>query len=107
MTTKTWVKESAFGIWFLNTDIWLDRVLKRAINDLLRMLPETKTHYSAILDIGCGRGQSLQLLDEYFCPDTINDIEIDESLLNDALKRANACRCRADLITGNAEIMPL
>ena len=106
MTTKTWVKESAFGIWFLNTDIWLDRVLKKAINDLLRMLPETKKHYSAILDIGCGRGRSLQLLDEYFCPDSINGIEIDPSLLNDAIKRAKACRCQVDLITGNAEMMP-
>ena len=58
MAAKTWVKESAFGIWFLNTDIWLNRVLKRAINDLLRMLPETQKHYPAILDIGCGRGVS-------------------------------------------------
>jgi ubiquinone/menaquinone biosynthesis C-methylase UbiE len=106
MTTKTWVKESGFGIWFLNTNIWFDRVLKRAIKDLLRMLPETKKHYPAILDIGCGRGQSLQLLDEYFNPDTINGIEIDESLLNDALKRAQACRCRVELIAGNAEMMP-
>jgi len=106
MTTKTWVKESAFGIWFLNTDIWLDRVLKRAINDLQKMLPETKKRFPAILDIGCGRGQSLHLLDEYFSPDIINGIEIDESLLNDALKRAQACRCRVDIITGNAEMMP-
>lgn len=106
MTTKTWVKESGFGIWFLNTNIWFDRVLKRALKDLLRMLPETKKHYPAILDIGCGRGQSLQLLDEYFNPDTINGIEIDERLLNDALKRAQACRCRVELIAGNAEMMP-
>ena len=106
MAKKFWVKESAFGIWFLNTDIWLSRVLIKAINDLLRLLPETKKHYSAILDIGCGRGQSLQLLDECFSPDRINGIEIDESLLNDALKRAKTCRCRFDLITGNAEMMP-
>ncbi|MDD5320069.1 MAG: hypothetical protein PHD43_05540 [Methylococcales bacterium] len=44
MATTTWVKESAFGIWFLNTDVWLDRVLKRAINDLMGMLPQKK-HY--------------------------------------------------------------
>ncbi|MDD2660836.1 MAG: class I SAM-dependent methyltransferase [Methylococcales bacterium] len=106
MTKKIWVKESAFGIWFLNTDIWLSRVLTKALNDLQRMLPETKNHYTAILDIGCGRGQSLQLLDEYFNPDTINGIEIDESLLNEARKRAKKCRGRVDLITGNAEIMP-
>ncbi len=106
MTKKIWVKESAFGIWFLNTDIWLSRVLTKALNDLQRMLPETKKHYTAILDIGCGRGQSLQLLDEYFNPDTINGIEIDESLLNEARKRAKKCRGRIDLITGNAEIMP-
>ena len=104
--TKAWVKESAFGIWFLNTDMWLDRVLKRAIHDLLRLLPETKKHYPAILDIGCGRGQSLQLLDQCFDPDTINGIEIDESLLHEAQDRGQACRCRVDLIIGNAEMMP-
>jgi ubiquinone/menaquinone biosynthesis C-methylase UbiE len=106
MTNKIWVKESAFGLWFLNTDIWLSRVLIKALNDLQRMLPETKKHFPAILDIGCGRGQSLQLLDEYFNPDTINGIEIDETLLNEARKRAKKCRSKVNLITGNAELMP-
>ena len=53
------------------TDTRLNRLLKKAINDLLRMLPETRKHYPAILDTGCGRDHSLQLLDEYFRPDKI------------------------------------
>ncbi len=106
MSPTAWVKESVFGIWFLNTDMWFERVLKRAIADLDRMLPEPKKRYPLILDVGCGRGNSFELLDEYFNPDHISGIEVDEILLADAKKQAEACRCSVDLITDNAELMP-
>ena len=106
MSSTAWVKESIFGIWFLNTDMWFERVLKRAIDDLDGMLPEPKKRYPLILDVGCGRGNSFELLDEYFNPDHISGIEVDESLLGDAQKQAEARRCSVDLITGNAEAMP-
>ncbi|MFA6053210.1 MAG: class I SAM-dependent methyltransferase [Methylobacter sp.] len=106
MSPTAWVKESVFGIWFLNTDMWFERVLKRAIGDLDRMLPEPRKRYPLILDVGCGRGNSFELLDEYFNPDHISGIEVDEILLADAKKQAEARRCSIDLITGNAEAMP-
>lgn len=106
MSPTAWVKESVFGIWFLNTDMWFERVLKRAIDDLDRLLPEPKKRYPLILDVGCGRGNSFELLDEYFNPDHISGIEVDEVLLADAKKQAEARRCSVDLTTGNAEAMP-
>jgi ubiquinone/menaquinone biosynthesis C-methylase UbiE len=106
MSTTNWVKESAFGIWFLNTDMWLERVLKRAIADLETLVPDKKTGYDRILDVGCGRGQALKLLDQCFSPESITGIEIDKSLLGDALKRARQCRCQVMVMAGNAEMMP-
>lgn len=100
-----WVKESAFGIWFLNTDMWSERVLKRAVDDLIRFLPKNP-HYSSILDIGNGRGHSLKILDERFQPDQIYGIEIDASLIAEATIRGKLCNAKVNLILGNAESMP-
>lgn len=105
MTAKGWVKESAFGIWFLNTETWRLRVLKTAIVDLESLLPEQKS-YSAILDVGCGRGNAFRLLEEHFHPDRIAGIEIDSALLADSVKRGKQCRCKVDVVAGNAEGMP-
>lgn len=106
MKTTHWVKESAFGIWFLNTYTWQERVLKRAIVDLIRLLPEDKKRFPVILDIGCGRGHSLKFLDEYFKPEQIFTIEVDKNLLADAEHNAQACCCQVNLIIGNAEKLP-
>lgn len=100
-----WVKESAFGIWFLNTETWQKRVLKVAMSDLESLLPE-KTSYPAILDIGCGRGNSFQMLEQYFHPDSITGIEIDEALLADAVTRGEQCAASVHVLHGNAEALP-
>lgn len=105
MSKNQWVKESVFGIWFLNTETWQQRVLKIAITDLERQLPAQK-HYPAILDVGCGRGNAFRLLDERFHPDSITGIEIDEVLLADAIERGKACNCGVNVVQGNAEAMP-
>ncbi len=104
-TVTAWVKESAFGIWFLNTETWQQRVLKIAITDLEKLLPEQK-HYPAILDVGCGRGNAFRLLEEHFRPDSITGIDIDKALLADAVKRGKECLCNVNVIAGNAEVMP-
>ena len=106
MTATYWIKESAFGIWFLNTDIWLNRVLKRAIVDLETLLPNRPAGYPAILDVGCGRGNSFRLLDQRFNPDSITAIEIDESLLANAVKLGRLCRSLVNITVGNAEKLP-
>lgn len=70
------------------------------------MLPEPKKRYPLILDVGCGRGNSFELLDKYFNPDQISGIEIDERLLGDAKKQVDVRRCSIDLIMGNNVGLP-
>lgn len=105
MPTTEWVKESAFGIWFLNTYTWRQRVLRIAINDLQRLLPKS-LHQPTILDVGCGRGNSFQLLAEQFQPRQITGIEIDAELLPDARRAAEGCACPATVLAGNIEVLP-
>ncbi|MGZ4958040.1 MAG: class I SAM-dependent methyltransferase [Methylomonas sp.] len=105
ISTNRWVKESAFGIWFLNTETWQRRVLKVAITDLEKLLQEQR-HFPAILDVGCGRGNAFRLLEEHFKPDSIFGIEIDRTLLADAAQRGRQCRCNVNITAGNAEAMP-
>ncbi|MCQ8181777.1 methyltransferase domain-containing protein [Methylomonas sp. SURF-1] len=100
-----WVKESAFGIWFLNTYTWRQRVLRIALNDLARLLPSPPLR-PAILDIGCGRGNSFALLDQQFQPKHIAGIEIDPALLADAARAGRKCSCPVDVALGNAEQLP-
>ncbi|WNB76954.1 class I SAM-dependent methyltransferase [Methylomonas koyamae] len=100
-----WVKESAFGIWFLNTYTWRQRVLRIALNDLARLLPSRPVR-PAILDIGCGRGNSFALLETQFQPQRIAGIEIDPALLADAVRAGSQCSCRVDVTLGNAEQLP-
>ena len=106
MITKTWVKESKFGIWFLNTAIWHDRVLSVAIKDLARLLPKPAQPCRKILDVGCGKGNSFRLLEAQFNPETICGLEIDASLLKNAQLNAKSCHCSIELNVGNAEKMP-
>ncbi len=102
----TWVKESSFGIWFLSSNIWLNHVLNRALNDLQTLIPDKQAAYRTILDIGCGRGNSFELLDERFCPKTICAIEIDKALLKDAVHHGQQCHAQVTVTLGNAEILP-
>lgn len=62
-----YVEETAFGNWFLGTETWVQHVLRRALDDLQRMMEPGRT-YADVLDIGCGGGKALRLLDERFRP---------------------------------------
>ena len=105
MPKTIWVKESAFGIWFLNSHTWKQRVLRVALADLARLLPTAPANPS-ILDVGCGRGNSFALLEEHFHPQQITAIEIDEELLPDARAAASRCACSVSVTAGNAECLP-
>jgi ubiquinone/menaquinone biosynthesis C-methylase UbiE len=75
------VPESRFGIWFLKTETWAIHVLKRALQDLERLIPDRQSRYPTIVDVGCGRGRSFKLLAERFRPQRMIGIDVDGGML--------------------------
>jgi ubiquinone/menaquinone biosynthesis C-methylase UbiE len=82
------VPESRFGIWFLGTRIWVEYVLKPALDNLERLIPKRRASYPTILDYGCGFGRSLKILNDRFRPDRIIAIDCDPQMLGRAQKEA-------------------
>jgi len=101
-SSTLWVKESRFGVWFLGTYTWVQRVLRRAIKDLIRLIPHKKERYPTVLDIGFGHGHSLWLLDEYFSPDKIIALDIDPASEARAKKNISKCQCSVELLLNDA-----
>ncbi|MEO8296726.1 MAG: class I SAM-dependent methyltransferase [Burkholderiales bacterium] len=84
------VPETAFGKWFLRTDVWTTHVLERAFNDLDRLVPARHAGYPVVADVGCGWGRSLKRLNDRFRPHSLIGMDIDPSML--AAARAEAAR---------------
>jgi len=102
----TFVEETVFGLWFLDTGTWYIHVLTRALNDLQRLLPPGQT-FQEILDVGCGRGKSTQLLDERFHPRRIVALDPDFNLLKSVPDNTAHCRCERTLLHASATEIPL
>jgi ubiquinone/menaquinone biosynthesis C-methylase UbiE len=102
-----WIKETAFGTWFLGTRIWATHVLRVALDDLERLLNPRRDRYPVILDVGCGRGIALPLLDARFHPDLIVGLDVDPAALKRAAPAVRGCRCRVELIEGHAACIDL
>jgi len=109
------VPETRFGIWFLSTKVWVDRVLKVAIRDLERLIDNRRESYTVVVDVGCGQGRSLRLLKDAFHPQRLIGIEFDEENLRLARLRVKddqtqteflQCDCAAiDLPDGVADLV--
>ena len=102
-----WVKESLFGIWFLGTYTWVRSVLRRALNDLVKLIPDRKKNYTTILDVGYGHGHSLWLLEEYFDPEKIIGIDVDPKAKTRAEENIKKCKCDIDLMKSDAAVIDL
>lgn len=102
-----WVRESRFGVWFLNTHIWADHVLKLALDDLERLMAPKRARYPVILDVGCGHGHSLRQLDERFGPDTIFALDVDPRARRWSAPHAEQCSSRVAFLTDDAARIPL
>ena len=90
-----YVNESRFGNWFLGTETWVQHVLRRALDDLQRMMEPGRT-YPDVLDVGCGRGKALRLLDERFQPRRIVGLD-PVAGVRAHLERA-AAQCRSAVV---------
>ena len=101
------VPESQFGVWFLSTGTWAKHVLERALNDLQRLIPNPQPSYGVVLDIGCGWGRSLRLLQERFSPCRLIGIDIDPHMLAASEAEALGNHISVDFVLGSASRIPL
>jgi ubiquinone/menaquinone biosynthesis C-methylase UbiE len=90
----TYVEETGFGFWFLQSHVWQHHVLRVAINDLKR-LAGTLPQAPVLLDAGCGQGKSFALLAEAFRPARLIGLDADPHSL--ACSRAEAERLGLDV----------
>jgi ubiquinone/menaquinone biosynthesis C-methylase UbiE len=91
------VPETRIGFWFLGTQTWTRSVIRVALNDLVRLIPERRASYPVVLDAGCGQGKSLRALIEHFEPDVVIGIDADQRALERARKEASQEQTRVDL----------
>jgi ubiquinone/menaquinone biosynthesis C-methylase UbiE len=96
-----YVRESRFGIWFLDTQTWATHVIRRALLDLVRLMGAPRA-FPQILDVGCGYGKALPLLDEHFRPRRIVGVEAELEARPHALRNAARCRCAFEFVHASA-----
>ena len=104
---STWVSESAFGVWFLNTRIWIYHVLKLSLDALEPLIKTRADRYPVILDAGCGYGHSLPMLDQRFHPDTIIGLDIDPKMPEWVSDKLDKCSSKVETLTSSASSIDL
>jgi ubiquinone/menaquinone biosynthesis C-methylase UbiE len=79
---NTYVEETRFGFWFLQSHTWQHHVLRVAINDLKRLVSWEIPANPVLLDAGCGQGRSFRLLREAFKPGRMIGLDADPHSLD-------------------------
>jgi len=82
------VPESRIGFWFLGTETWANHVLRIALDDLHKLIPDPKLSYPVVLDAGCGQGKSFRLLVERFAPRRLIGVDAEAKCLERARAEA-------------------
>jgi SAM-dependent methyltransferase len=103
----SFVPETRFGFWFLGTETWFQHVLTVALSDLERLIPNRQRTYPAILDVGCGQGNSFRVLHERFSPRRLIGIDIEERSLQHARAKATRDKLQVELIQNDAAELEL
>ena len=104
---QEWVEETSFGKWFLTTNIWYRYVLEDTIQNIRDLLQGKFEKNGRLLEIGCGEGRSLELLDSTFHPHTIVAVDIDKSVLQKAQMIAKKCNANVEVCEGSAKHLNL
>jgi SAM-dependent methyltransferase len=103
----SWVQDTQLGTWLLSTNVWRRYVVQAALADLIRLLGDRPRAYPTILDIGCGTGRALPLLDRIFAPRLLIGVDPDPKAITRASREAERCRCRVQLRLGCATSLDL
>ena len=105
--SSAFVPESLFGVWFLSTDIWVNYVLRCAMDDLDRLIENRRASYPVIVDFGCGFGRSFKLLQERFNPVRIVGIDVDPKMLARSRLEARRNQLPVELKRAKSSSLPL
>ena len=73
----TYVEETRFGFWFLQSHVWQHHVLRVAIEDLKGLIDTPLPEAPVLLDAGCGQGKSFGLLAAAFAPRRLLGLDAD------------------------------
>ena len=101
------VPETRFGKWFLQTDTWAVHVLERAMQDLVRLIPQPRANYPVVVDVGCGWGRSLAKLHARFSPERLIGMDIDSAMLQASAQEARRANVPVELIQGSSSHLQL
>lgn len=101
------IPETQFGKWFLRTETWAVHVLERALQDLVRLIPDRRASYPVVVDVGCGGGRSLKKLHDRFAPSQLIGIDIDPGMLDVSAQAAARHAVPVTLIAGSSSRLPL
>lgn len=85
---SSYVAETAFGFWFLRSEIWRQRVLTVAIDELKGLATQGLPAAPVLLDAGCGQGKSFGLLAEAFQPSRLIGLDADSHSLDCSRREA-------------------
>ena len=98
---STYVAETRFGFWFLQSHTWQHHVLRVAINDLLRLVDGPLPAQPLVLDAGCGQGKSFRLLQQAFQPARLIGLDADPHSLDRSRAEAERQGLEVQLIASD------
>lgn len=97
----TYVEETRFGFWFLQSHTWQHHVLRVAINDLKRLFSTGLPQDPVLLDAGCGQGKSFRLLAEAFAPSRLIGLDADPHSLDCSRAEAERLGLAVELVSSD------
>ena len=106
--TRLFVPETRLGFWFLGTHTWETSVIRVALEDLERLIPDGRRPVRpVVLDVGCGQGKSFKPLHERFSPRHLIAIDFEQACLERATQQAERDHVNAEIQRGDAAALAL
>ncbi len=104
---SSYVEETGFGFWFLQSHVWQHHVLRVAINDLKRLAVDGLPTAPVLLDAGCGQGKSFGLLAAAFAPARLIAVDADQPSLDCARAEAERLNLSVQLVASDCAALEL
>ena len=99
--SPSYVAETRFGFWFLQSHVWQHHVLRVAIADLRKRIDPPLPSGTVLLDAGCGQGRSFRLLHAAFAPARIIGVDADPHSLDCSRREAEKLGIDAELVASD------